>query len=813
MAERADGAVPDPARLHTVVEWAAAMNRLRCGRSFGELDKAARRLPLSLGGPRRLPSSTLSDLLKGRTSRQTLEIYLAVCGVPRVETSAWLSAWGRIHTDVPPRRNAMRVRDTQPRHLGVHAAIEVDGAAGAVCEYVLRDADLSTHGVRAKLTAASQSGGFILLVGASSVGKTRSAFEALQAVLADWWLVHPVSTAEIDALAEDPPQQTVIWLDELQRYLDGLSLVTVRSLLQRASHPVVLIATLWPDRYSAYMRSPVHDHPDLTSVQREILQLAEVVHISETFTASETARAEQLARNDPRIHAALLASSEYGLPQTIAAVPMLVRRWENADPYARALLCAAVDATRLGFRSVLTAPLLSAAAPGYCQAKDRAAAPPNWFERSLAYATQLLHGATAALVPVAVDGLSMGRVDGYVLADFLLQHLTVRRRTVRPPASLWDAVLDHVRDPADVRRLADSAENRLLYQYAERLLKRAVEVKAPDPASGRHNAAWRLAALHFEQGRFEELRERAENSDHDAAAWAARGLAQRGEISEAVAVLRSHADSADVHTLWLTAEDLISQGEHQDAMSVLRVYTGEDDLYPVWRLAELLADEDEELELRTLAGTHASAKWHLARLLSRRQDRSRLTALAERDDASARWWLTELDSDGQPTPTLRALLGTAPRQAIRRYAQLLAETGRIDELQRRADAGEATMSEVLSGVLARQGDVEALRRRAEGDLDMLARLADLYRDRGEVEQLRELADGTDGLKTSIAGSRLAELLVDLGLEQELRARVDAGDFHAARELAHLLELQGRSEEAAGLRRYGLHADGAPVSAP
>ena len=44
-------------------------------------------------------------------------------------------------------------------------------------------------------------GGFVLLVGGSSVGKTRCAVEAVRALLPDWWLVHPAGPAEVAALA------------------------------------------------------------------------------------------------------------------------------------------------------------------------------------------------------------------------------------------------------------------------------------------------------------------------------------------------------------------------------------------------------------------------------------------------------------------------------------------------------------------------------------------------------------------------------------------------------------------------------------
>jgi len=61
----------------------------------------------------------------------------------------------------------------------------------------------------------------VLLVGGSSVGKTRCAAEAVKSLLSDWWLVHPAGSAEVAALAQAPLPQTVVWLDELQRYLDG----------------------------------------------------------------------------------------------------------------------------------------------------------------------------------------------------------------------------------------------------------------------------------------------------------------------------------------------------------------------------------------------------------------------------------------------------------------------------------------------------------------------------------------------------------------------------------------------------------------
>ena len=146
-------------------------------------------------------------------------------------------------------------------------------------------------------------GGFVLLVGGSSVGKTRCAVEAVKALLPDWWLVHPAGPAEVAALAAAPPPRTVVWLDELQRYLDGEHGLTggvVRALLN-APHPVVIIGTLWPDRYTAYTTVPAPGGADPHAREREVLDLAAVVRIGPAFSPAEQDRARAAAARDPRL--------------------------------------------------------------------------------------------------------------------------------------------------------------------------------------------------------------------------------------------------------------------------------------------------------------------------------------------------------------------------------------------------------------------------------------------------------------------------------------------------------------------------------
>ena len=82
----------------------------------------------------------------------------------------------------------------------------------------------------------------------------------------------------------------------------------------------------------------------------------------------------------------------------------------------------------------------------------------------------------------------MGQVAGYTPADYLLQHASRERRPARVPASTWDALLSHIRDPADAARLAGSAQRRLLYRYAIPLYRHAAD-------AGDASAAWQLAEL------------------------------------------------------------------------------------------------------------------------------------------------------------------------------------------------------------------------------------------------------------------------------------------------------------------------------
>ena len=674
---------------------------------------------------------------------------------------------------------AVRAGAADLRRLGVHAAIRVPGVPEEVPpEYVPRDADAGGHGVRDLVAAAAQQGGFVLLVGGSSVGKTRCAAEAVKELLPDWWLVHLAGPGEVAALAAAPPGRVVVWLDELQRYLDGehgLTGAVVRALLG-APDPVVLIGTLWPDRYTAYAAIPASGGADPHAREREVLDLAAVIRIGPAFSPTERALAQAAAARDPRLKEALGAAG-YGLTQTLAAAPQLVARWEDAqtaNPYAWAVLTAALDAARLGARAPLTAGFLRAAAPGYCTSAQQAGAPDNWFGQALAYTIARLHGAAAALSPT---GAGMGQIDGFTVADYLLQHASRERRSARVPGSTWDALLSHIRDSGDAAVLAASAEDRLLYCYAIPLYQRA---------TGDRYAVMRLATLlagrRAGRGDLDELRTRADAGDKEAAERLAHLLAVRGDLDE----LRTRADAGDKEAAERLAHLLAVRGD----LDELRTRADAGDKEAAMQLARLLAVRGDLDELRTRADAgDEEAAMQLARLLAVRGDLDGAQQiLRTRADAAAKY-VTGLPGGSLLTEgprgldRLRARADGGDEEAAERLAYLLAVRRDLDELRTRADAGDRYAPELLAHLLAGRGDLD-----------------------GAVQILRTRADAGDWY----AAMQLAGLLAGRGdldrAVQILRARAVAGQGDA-QWLAELLTKQGRGEEADRLRRFGLKADG------
>jgi tetratricopeptide (TPR) repeat protein len=652
----------------------------------------------------------------------------------------------------------LRVVDSDPRGLGVHGAIAVPGSVADLPAYVLRDVD---DDLRAIVRDGSAKGCFLLVVGKSSVGKSRSLFEALRAIVPDWVLVHPADTGELRQLSRSPLARSVVWLDELQKYLaGGLTAGDLRA-IRRDSYPAIIVATLWPRRYQRYTTLPSPGAmEDPYQAERELLDLAELVTLVERLTPDEHERASVLARSDPRIQQAL--SSEYGMTQALAAAPALVSLWRQAQDVHKALLTAAIDARRMGIESPLSADLLRAAVPGYLTAAERAKAPRNWFEEAMAYATRELHGAVCALVPV---GEEMGIVAGYTVADYLLQDGVSRRRDESPPQQAWDAYLAHISEVGDLLAAARAAERLRLPNHAEALLRKA---------------------LH--RGNDAEVRPRL-----------ALLLRRRGQVEDAVQVWRDGVAAGDPGARLRLTVTLQSLGRVDDAIEV-------------WREAASAGDPDAHVRMSLMLKSAGRIPEAIAQLRK---------AVSAKPDGAREWLAAILQDEGRVEEALdvwRQGLANSEEGALDGLVVLLQAEGRLDEaesaLRRALTAGASGIRSRLAELLHQKGDVDAAidvwqQGIAAGEASAASGLAVLLQSEGRIDE------AIAARRTAIAGgdqdaySGLAELFeredrADEAI-QTWRKAMTAGIPNARAQLTGLLLREELLEEAITLSREGQSA--------
>jgi hypothetical protein len=328
------------------------------------------------------------------------------------------------------------------------------------------------------MRGAREHGGFLVIVGDSSVGKTRLLYETARDVLPDFAVLAPDlghgDLVNAIAAATLPLPKLIVWLDELQRFLDGpyltpgstpITATAVRHLLD-APTPVVVLGAAWPE-HAAQLRATEPDphtggqrprYPDADDILRDGRVRQETLT---SFSGTEREAAAKLSRHDLRL-ATALADPHYNVTEVLAGAPQLIARYEQASEEQRAVLNAAIDARRLGIQAPLTETLLQAAARGYLSTPhpDDTWLSPDLLAELTRHDRPQDH-ATAPLIRVLNQEKTA--IVGYTVADYLLQHASRERRSARVPVSTWDAALSYIHDPADAARLADSAERRLLY--------------------------------------------------------------------------------------------------------------------------------------------------------------------------------------------------------------------------------------------------------------------------------------------------------------------------------------------------------------
>ncbi|MEU0390026.1 helix-turn-helix domain-containing protein [Streptomyces chartreusis] len=515
----------------------------------------------------------------------------------------------------------------------------------------------------------------VLVVGASSTGKTRACWEAIQPLAQHGWrLWHPFSPTRPEAVLEGIDRvepRTVVWLNETQNYLlpaelGELVASALRRLLNKPERgPILILGTLWPDHLDRLTGPPAPGSPDLHRQARELLLAGRKVVIPDAFDPETLRLAEALAADDPRLADALTWSgSSAQVTQNLAGAPQLVSRYTTVTPAARAVLEAAMDACRLGISNPLPHSFLIDAAVDYLSDTAYEMLTDDWAEQAIAELTRPVVGGLSPLRPIrprpatrpsAVPAPDMAPAKpagpAYRLADYLDAYGRKARRLLCPPASFWHASYMHITAPEDLSGLAAAADDRYRLLWAHQLRRRAKE--ANDDQGLSHLIRWqgeagdlqeaeRLARASAGPGRTTALREltrmRDEAGDRRAALFFARSAAEygdalplaelawsreeEGEQNEAEWLAEQAAAIGDTYALRELARMREATGDHVSAQFLYRRAAECGDNPSLLRLAEARweSGDREEAERLALVGANVGDDIELIRSAQRREE-------------------------------------------------------------------------------------------------------------------------------------------------------------------------------------------------
>ena len=437
---------------------------------------------------------------------------------------------------------------TDPVEFEVHPAITVAGRTDlpVLPEYVPRPHDDEVDDV---LREAADGARMLVFVGGSSTGKTRSAWEAVHRLPDGWALWHPIEpsrpAAVLDGLKAGVPPRTVLWLNELQLYLNPSEVelgervaAAVRDLLRtKADTPLLVIGTLWPEHWLTLTAGPESPWSDRHNQARNLLRGATEIRVPETFADAVDAL-RSAAVSDPRLDLAL-REGHGRVAQYLAGVRELIARYNNATAAQLAVMAVAADADRIGHVAWVSEQWLVDAAEGYLSDDDWHRFGDRWPHEALEALRDLSRPRMGVRGPLS---RVRGREPVYELADYLARSIINHRRFACPPEAFWDAVPRHVDSPPVLTLIAAAAAQRARYRHAATLYRLAV-------AHGHAPAIAGLAGLYVRTGRWPAAVETYRQAIDQGQLWA---------IAELATLYEHLGDPAQVAHLAQWALDVVS---------------------------------------------------------------------------------------------------------------------------------------------------------------------------------------------------------------------------------------------------------------
>ncbi|XIG80291.1 transcriptional regulator [Streptomyces sp. SGAir0957] len=698
--------------------------------------------------------------------------------------------------------------------------------------------------VLATVVTAAQHGRsrMAMLVGASSTGKTRACWEAVQPLAsAGWRLWHPFDPTRRDAVLADINRvapHTIVWLNDAHQYFgandetsERISAAVHGRLTDRDRGPVLILGTLWPEHAKALTELPQPGRPDPYARVRELLA-GRLIDLPDSFDDTALREAGNLAAaGDQQLAYALQHMENRRLTQFLAGVPELVRSYATASAPERALLHAAMDARRLGAGMHLPVNFLERAAEGYLDDVDYDDLSDDWLNLSLMHVTRPVHGRLAPLRrirprPTRQGDTAAGPTEElYRLADYLEQQGRRRRAQMCPPDSFWQAAYDHLATE-DLTSLADSARSRNRLQWAERLARKAA-------ASGNPEALVRMAEISEAAGAREEadrlLQRAAEYGNVTAMLRLAVVRERTGRPEEAERFARRAAAGGDPRALARLAEMREELGKREEAEQFAQEAAQAGFTSALVWLAEM----------RELAGAHQGAERLCQWAANAGNSTAYIRLAVMREAAGARNGAQRLYQGAARVGNASALVrlsaqreAAGDRHGAERFASRAADAGQSFALVRIAEMRDATGAQAEAEELAQKAIQAGHRfaatrlaalRQARGDLEgaerlyqlalrsgipsAVARICEIREQMGDVEEAENIAIQAVRAGNPSGASRLAdsrECRGDReGAERLAKLAAGVGDNTALARIAEMRELAGEKEDSERLALLSL----------
>ncbi|MCK8676425.1 tetratricopeptide repeat protein [Streptomyces lichenis] len=438
----------------------------------------------------------------------------------------------------------VRIGSTDAYEMGVHRAESRHD--GLLPEYVQRTVDAQ---LRRRISQAREDGGFVLLVGDSTAGKTRAAFEALLAFSPEANIWAPIDGRDLVSHMQDIVESgssCFLWLDDLERYIgpDGLTPATA-GLLKNFRVPV--IATMRAEQYRRL--SPVgrrvgedsHEHGHYALGSR-LLQQLDPIFLPRIWDANELERARRAG--DSRVSGAANHAEIFGIAEYLAAGPRLYEEWSLAwtaegNPRGAAIVAAAVDCARAGLANDIPLTLLVDLHHAYLAKQGGDLLRPEPLDTALEWATTRHYGITSLLLPIRAGFM-------YRVFDYLPDAMARRGLAPKIPAETWEAVLQYAIPEGLSFHVGMAAIQHREWPVAEKAWEGALEA---NPIPARVN----LGRVYVRTDRRELAknvwREASDLGSLDAAIYLGGLHEKDGNISQAIALYLRGAEKGDDHSI------------------------------------------------------------------------------------------------------------------------------------------------------------------------------------------------------------------------------------------------------------------------